>query len=73
MAVGRALIRLAVLVVAAAVATRAAEAAGVSRFQCGCEADCWCRQPGRSAFRWITPKRLHHLHDADDTAALAGD
>jgi hypothetical protein len=36
-----------------ALATRAAEARGVMR--CGCSADCWCKRPGLSAFRWVLP------------------
>jgi hypothetical protein len=31
----------------------AAEKAGVNR--CECAADCWCRQPGPSTFRWVFP------------------
>ncbi len=34
------------LYVGAALVTRAAEAKGVPRFQCGCEPDCWCKRPG---------------------------
>ena len=36
-----------------AVATRVAEARGLLR--CGCSDDCWCKQPGLSAFRWVLP------------------
>ncbi len=49
------------LYVGAALLTRAAEAKGVPRFQCGCEPDCWCKRPGPSFFRWVTPRRKHHL------------
>ncbi len=41
------------LYLGAAVATRAAEAAGMQR--CHCSASCWCRRPILSAFRWVTP------------------
>ncbi|WP_299445058.1 hypothetical protein [uncultured Phycicoccus sp.] len=37
----------------AAVATRAAEAAGYQ--QCHCSSTCWCRRPLLSAFRWVAP------------------
>jgi hypothetical protein len=36
---------------------RAKEAAGI--MTCGCYADCWCRKPGLSVFRWVFP-RYHH-------------
>lgn len=26
---------------------------------CDCYADCWCRRPGLSLFRWVFP-RFHH-------------
>lgn len=41
-----------------ALATRAKEAAGI--MTCDCYADCWCRKPGLSLFRWVFP-RFHHL------------
>jgi len=34
--------------------TRAQEAAGA--YTCGCDADCWCRKPGLSLFRWVVPR-----------------
>jgi hypothetical protein len=37
-----------------AVATTAAEAAGVGR-NCGCRADCWCKRRGLRLFRWVAP------------------
>jgi len=49
------------LYLSAALLTRAAETMGVTRFQCGCEPDCWCKRPGASLFRWVTPQRKHHL------------
>jgi hypothetical protein len=24
--------------------------------QCDCSADCWCRRPGLSTFRWVFPR-----------------
>jgi hypothetical protein len=59
--VRRLLIAMIGLYLGAALLTRAAEARGVSRFQCGCEPDCWCKRPGVSLFRWVTPRRKHHL------------
>ncbi len=23
---------------------------------CGCAADCWCKRPGLSVFRWVFPR-----------------
>ena len=37
---------------------RAKEAAGI--YACECYADCWCKKPGLSLFRWVFP-RFHHL------------
>jgi hypothetical protein len=34
--------------------TRALEGAGV--YRCGCQADCWCKRPGLSLFRWVLPR-----------------
>jgi hypothetical protein len=36
-----------------AVVTRLAEVAGINR--CGCSADCWCKRPAGSLFRWVFP------------------
>jgi hypothetical protein len=46
-----------------AVVTRVAEAAGVDRVRltCGCEPDCWCKRSSLTLFRWVTPRRAHHL------------
>jgi len=44
----------------AAIATTLAETAGFGR-RCGCEPECWCQRPGLRLFRWVTPKRKHHL------------
>jgi hypothetical protein len=48
----------------AAIVTTLEEARGVK--QCGCEPDCWCRKPGLRLFRWVTPKRKHHLVNPAD-------
>ena len=42
-----------------AIANRAAEAAGMRR--CDCADTCWCKRPGLSIFRWVTPRNRHHL------------
>jgi hypothetical protein len=53
--------------------TWAAEALGLGgiRFRCGCEASCWCKQPGLALFRWVTPARWHSagLDPAEKRAA----
>jgi len=36
---------------------RAKEAAGLRT--CSCYADCWCKKPRLSLFRWVFP-RFHH-------------
>lgn len=54
----------------AAILTSAAEASGLGR-TCGCEPDCWCKKSGVSLFRWVTPKRTHHLLSRADKEALA--
>ncbi len=36
-----------------AVTTHLAEVAGLQR--CGCPADCWCKRPVVSTFRWVFP------------------
>ena len=43
--------------VALALVLKAREAAGL--LTCDCYADCWCRKPGLSMFRWVLP-RFHH-------------
>ncbi len=57
------------LVVAAL--TRAAEAVGLGPNLCGCEPDCWCKRPGLTVFRWVTPTRRHHLLTPADKQMLA--
>ena len=51
----------AVLLLAAG--TRAADALGVGgdRLRCGCVETCWCKRPGLTVFRWVTPGRWHHI------------
>lgn len=49
------------LYLAAALATRFAETTGFARFTCACEPDCWCKRPGPSLLRWVTPRGLHRL------------
>jgi len=55
-----------------AVATRVAEAAGVERVRltCGCEPECWCKRPSLTLFRWVTPRRAHHLLTPADKQML---
>ena len=50
-------------VVLLAVGTRAADALGVGgvRLGCGCVETCWCKRPGLTLFRWVTPSRWHHI------------
>jgi hypothetical protein len=61
---------------ATAVLTRLAEAMGLGRrYRCACESPCWCKQPGLSLFRWVTPARWHdlpkHPLSAEDKQRLA--
>ncbi len=46
-----------------AVGTRAADALGIGgpRLRCGCTETCWCKRPGLTFFRWVTPGRWHHI------------
>jgi len=57
----RLLLVLIALYVVAAVLTRAAEASGTWPGECGCHADCWCKKPGLTLFRWVTPRRMHNI------------
>ncbi len=50
---GRLVRRAIALYLLAAVVGKLLEASGVTR--CGCSTGCWCRRPGRSAFRWVLP------------------
>jgi hypothetical protein len=52
-AVRRLLVRAALVYVLFAVIGRFVE--GMGAVQCGCAADCWCRQPVLSTFRWVFP------------------
>ena len=64
----RVLVSLAGLYLLAAAMTRLAEALGMRK--CGCAADCWCKKPGLSAFRWVFP-RGHRINWPDDTRPFA--
>jgi hypothetical protein len=66
----RILIAIVGLYLFAAAVTTLAEATGVGR-QCGCEPDCWCKTPGLRLFRWVTPKRRHHLLSPAEKQARA--
>ena len=46
-----------------AVGTRTADALGIGgpRLRCGCTETCWCKRPGLTVFRWVTPGRWHHI------------
>jgi hypothetical protein len=46
-------------VVAAAVYGHLMEMAG--RVACACEPSCWCKKPGISLFRWVTPNAWHRI------------
>ena len=50
----RAILALLTGYVVLALVTRAKEAAGF--YTCECDADCWCRKPGLSLFRWVFPR-----------------
>lgn len=52
------------LYLVAALMTWLAEAMGMR--SCGCAAECWCKKPGLSAFRWVFP-RGHRIDWPDDT------
>jgi hypothetical protein len=47
------------LYVTAALIGRLLEATG--RTHCGCAADCWCKKPVLSTFRWVFPWRHHYV------------
>jgi hypothetical protein len=55
-----------------ALAGRFVESMGVVR--CACSGDCWCRQPGLSAFRWVFPygHRLAIEGDLDQSSVDVG-
>ena len=69
--VKRVLVGVVGLYLLAAIATTVRETAGLGR-QCGCDADCWCKRPGLRLFRWVTPKRQHHLLSPADKQMLGG-
>jgi hypothetical protein len=70
--VRRSLLAVAGLFLLSAVVTRVAEAAGANRvrLRCGCEPDCWCKRPSLTLFRWVTPRRAHHLLTPADKRML---
>lgn len=51
-----------------ATANRVAEHFGARR--CSCAADCWCRRPGLSLFRWVFPLGHRSAHTANEKATL---
>jgi hypothetical protein len=60
-----------------AVGSRVAEALGFggSRLRCACVDTCWCKQPGPSLFRWVTPASWHqigHGRERDRPVDVAG-
>jgi hypothetical protein len=55
----------------AALFSRAFEAAGVGPFRCGCHSDCWCKKPGLTLFRWVLPRRVHHVWTEGEKRAFA--
>jgi hypothetical protein len=59
----RILLGAAAAVLLLAVGTRAADELGVGgvRLRCGCVETCWCKRPGLTVFRWVTPGRWHHI------------
>jgi hypothetical protein len=54
-------------VLAAAVWGLMLEKAG--KMSCACEPSCWCKKPGLSLFRWVTPNGWHHIWRSPDEAA----
>ena len=52
--VSRAVLTLLIGYVAVAALTRIQEANGM--YRCACDADCWCKRPGLSLFRWVFPR-----------------
>ena len=49
------------LLVAAGTWTAEALGLGGTRLRCGCVESCWCKQPSRAVFRWVTPGRWHRI------------
>ena len=37
---------------------------GMGAVRCGCAADCWCKRPILSTFRWVFPWGHHQPADA---------
>ena len=59
---------LAAIYLCVALVTRLAEAMGLRT--CGCAADCWCRKPLLSAFRWVFPRGHKSAWSAEEKATL---
>jgi hypothetical protein len=59
----RIIVRGAMLFLLVAVSTRVADALGVGgrRLHCACNESCWCKRPGLTLFRWVTPGRWHQI------------
>jgi hypothetical protein len=59
----RTLWRTGVLYLLLAAGTSATDALGLGGHQlrCGCEDSCWCKPPGLTVLRWVTPGRWHHI------------
>ena len=71
----RIVVRGVVLLLSIAVSTRIADALGVGgcRLRCACNESCWCKSPGLTALRWVTPRRWHHIDlTAEEKRFLAG-
>lgn len=66
--VRRLLVRAALVYVLFAVIGRFVE--GMGAVQCGCAADCWCKRPVLSTFRWVFPYS-HRGADACSKAAAS--
>ena len=54
-----------------AVVSRLAESTGAWNRQCGRHDDCWCKKPGLTLFRWVTPRRAHHTWTAEEKQQFA--
>lgn len=43
---------------------------GMGGILCECSADCWCRRPGLSVFRWVFPRWHRGVLGAGDKSNL---
>jgi hypothetical protein len=68
--VGRIIVRALSLYLLFAIIGRFVEEMGA--VSCSCAADCWCKKPTLSTFRWVFPYG-HRGCSADEKAALASD